>query len=94
LSGVSCSSPSWCIAGGQYAALNGSDAGGLVLAWAATEWLPAEAPLLPKQSSAFETDLVSVSCPSPSSCTAVGTHDEYHYPSGPVNQLMAWTSPG
>ena len=68
--GVSCSSASACTAVGQYLASGGAT-GSLVERWNGTEWS-----IQPNPTSGATTDdpsLGSVSCPSATSCTAVGS---------------------
>jgi hypothetical protein len=72
LSGVSCASPSGCIAVGTLQA-GGSDYVSLVDQWSGTPWSTQNA--FARPSPANQTWLKSVSCTGPAACTAIGTGD-------------------
>jgi Cutinase len=79
LTSVACSSASWCVAVGVYQYGAGAGGGGLILTWSGNTWTATEAPLPPPDpgDQSRDGDLVSVACPSPSSCVAVGTYVDY-----------------
>jgi hypothetical protein len=72
LSGVSCPSTSFCTAVGVYMASSGPQ--GWLLSWSGGVWTAAQSPV-PADASGEEVQLRGVSCPSASSCVAVGEYN-------------------
>jgi hypothetical protein len=94
ISSISCYSASWCAAVGTYANSAGETVG-LLLTRSGTTWSATEAPL-PPGSGRPAVSLVSVACPSASSCVAVG---EYQYSGEPADQqrsglIETWSGTG
>lgn len=82
---VATGAPLSCNAVGVYSTSAGSQQG-LLLSGDGGSWTPSSAPLPPRGD---ETDaLNAISCPGPSSCTAVGTFDADGEPEGLVLQLV------
>ena len=69
LNGVSCTSPRACTAVGVDAASDFAPPGGFVEAWDGTRWRLQATPVPP---GTVVTELFTVSCPAPATCTAVG----------------------
>jgi hypothetical protein len=97
LSGLSCASSTSCIAVGSYT-LPRSSATQVVrfpLAeqWDGTAWtVPAGQPATPE--SAAESELSSVSCPAPSTCTAVGFEFDNNSSGHPAPLAETWNGAG
>ncbi len=72
LNGVSCASPSSCVVVGAYDLSTGERA--LIDTLAGGAWSALASPVPANAATAPEDQLESVSCPSPSSCTAVGAY--------------------
>ena len=87
---VACGSTGQCVAVGEYASTNWQ---GLLLTDSGGSWKAARAPLPPNATSTgpFAADVLSVACPSPSSCAAVGY---YFDSSGQVQGLLLTDSGG
>lgn len=79
LSGDSCPSSAFCVAVGSYTVDGGNDSYGLIETLSGESWTPAQAPV-PANATAVSgqvnTALVSVSCPSTTSCIAVGWYTD------------------
>ena len=90
LSGVSCPSASFCVAVGEYTETSG-DQGALLLTWTGGSWIAA-AGRVPANARSTPADaaLSGVSCPSASTCVAVGTYysDQTNYANG---LLLDWS---
>ena len=78
LNGVSCPSPSFCVATGRYS--TGTNEQTLIETWNGSAWSIASSP---NSSPTQNNDLEGVSCLSPSSCVAVG-----NYSNGSINQTL------
>ncbi len=93
LPAISCSSTTSCVAVGDYEDTSG-DFDGLLLTWSGGAWTATEAPL-PANGRA-DSSVIGVSCPSASSCVAVGNYHETTY--GELEGLLlswsggAWTA--
>lgn len=87
ISSMACYSASWCAAAGTYADSSGETLG-LLLTKSGTAWSAATAPL-PSGSGTANVNLLSVACPSASSCVAVGY---YHPNSGGGGGLIETSS--
>ncbi len=89
LNGVSCPSASSCVAVGQYMDTSG-DYDGLLLTWSGGTWTATQA-LLPANGRP-DSSVIGVSCPSASSCVAVGSYHTSPY--GQVEGLLLTWSGG
>ena len=88
LYGVSCSSPSKCVAVGTYNDAS-SNQPGLLLTFSGGKWTPTEAPLPPNAAAKPFAMVEGVSCPSPSFCSAAGLYDDT---AGSSNGLLLTSS--
>jgi hypothetical protein len=75
LAGVSCPSPSACVAVGFYRDKRGAGEG-LILTRSGATWTPTQAPLPASAASDPSVQLTAVSCPSPATCVAVGDYSD------------------
>jgi hypothetical protein len=77
ISALSCASATLCLAGGRYTD-SGSDSQGLLLSYAGgspSGWSAVQAPIPPGAAANPEASITSVSCPTASSCVAVGSYE-------------------
>jgi hypothetical protein len=74
LNSVACPSASSCTAVGSYSSAKGQS--GLILTRSGSSWKAVSAPLPAHANPAPEASLTAVTCPSSSSCTAVGTYTD------------------
>lgn len=88
VSGVSCASASYCLAVGSYATTDHT-LEGLLLTWSGGKWTAVEAPLPDNAISQPGVSLHSVSCPSATSCVAVGQYEDVN--GGRDGVLLTWS---
>jgi hypothetical protein len=74
--GVSCGSPSFCVAVGRYYTPNTDIGGALLLTWTGGSWQATQAPLPGNAEDLSYASLNGVSCPSASYCVAVGSYTD------------------
>jgi hypothetical protein len=84
ITSVACASSTSCVAVGTYRDTSNASQG-LLLSDSGGSWTASEAPLPAGANSGYPVaNLASLSCPSPSSCTAVGTYYDSSYHSLPL----------
>lgn len=91
LGAVSCPSVSVCVAVGSYTdSSKNHNLDGLLLTWSGGTWTQAEAPL-PAGAVDGATNVPDVSCPSVSTCIAVGNHADKNTPEYGDGLLLTWS---
>jgi cutinase len=74
LNSVACQTPTACVAAGQYQFQSSASAYALVATGAGSSWTPASAPAPGRLGTPAFAQLVSVACPSASTCVAAGDY--------------------